>query len=234
MRFTPGTRILVIVAHPDDEVLGMGATLAKARSKESIISVVFLGEGVSARFPFGQYDSKEFSHQSEVRIKGACAALKILGIEDTHFYNRLCGQFDKYPLISIVKDIESHIDRFRPDILFTHNPAEVNVDHRISYQAVEVACRPARAQTPSEIYTFEIVCSGSWTFDTTFKPNVYVDVTKYWGQKMEAWKQYVGENRPFPFPRSDKGLETLAHYRGMASGLQKAEAFRLIREIQEP
>jgi len=107
----------------------------------------------------------------------------------------------------------------------------VNIDHKITYQAVETACRPTRTWIPKSIYTFEIVCSGNWTFDSSFKPNIYIDVSKYWNQKIEAWHCYEGESRPFPFPWSDKGLETLAQFRGMASSLEMAEGFRLVRQI---
>ncbi len=221
----------MVAAHPDDEVLGCGGTLAKAIDAGAQVAVLFLGEGISARFPIGQYDSEEFHAQTLVRIAGARKALQVLGISDFEFGERLCGQFDTYPLISIVKDIERKMAEFKPDLLFTHNPAEVNIDHRLTYYAVEVACRPTRDFIPKQVYTFEIPCSGSWTFESAFKPNVFVDVSEYWDQKIAAWACYEGEERPFPFPRSNTGLKTLACYRGMMSNLNKAEAFRMYRMI---
>ncbi len=231
MNLSRGTRILVVAAHPDDEVLGCGGTLAKAIAAGAEVAVQFLGEGISARFPVGQYDSEEFRSQTRVRMAGARKALQVLGITDCEFGERLCGQFDTYPLISIVKDIERKMAQFKPDLLFTHNPAEVNVDHRLTYEAVEVACRPTRDFIPAQVYTFEIPCSGSWTFESAFKPNVFVDVSEHWDQKLAAWACYKGEARPFPFPRSNEGLKTLAGYRGMMSSLDKAEAFRMVRMI---
>ncbi len=231
MNLSRGTRILVVAAHPDDEVLGCGGTLAKAIAAGAQVAVQFLGEGISARFPVGQYDSEEFHAQTRVRMAGARKALQVLGITDCDFGERLCGQFDTYPLISMVKDIERKMALFKPDLLFTHNPAEVNIDHRLTYKAVEVACRPTRYFIPTQIYTFEIPCSGSWTFASAFKPNVFVDVSEFWDQKLAAWACYEGEARPFPFPRSIEGLKTLAGYRGMMSNLMKAEAFRMVRMI---
>lgn len=231
MNFFKGMRILVVAAHPDDEVLGCGGTLARAIAAGVEVAVIFLGEGISARFSVGDYDNEEFRRQTRVRIEGSTAALKLLGINNCEFGDRLCGQFDTYPLISIVKCIERKMEQFKPHILFTHNPAEVNIDHRITFEAVEVACRPTRDFIPTEIYTFEIPCSGSWTFDSTFKPNVFVEINEYWDKKVAAWICYEGESRPFPFPRSIEGLRTLAQYRGMMSNLKLAEGFRMVRMI---
>jgi LmbE family N-acetylglucosaminyl deacetylase len=231
MNFSKGMRILVVAAHPDDEVLGCGGTLVKAIAAGAEVAVQFLGEGISARFPVGQYDNEEFRTQTRARMEGARKALQVLGITDCEFGDRLCGQFDTYPLISIVKDIERKMEKFNPHLLFTHNPAEVNIDHRLSYEAVEVACRPTRDFIPTQIYTFEIPCSGSWTFESTFKPNVFVDVSEQWDKKLAAWACYEGEARPFPFPRSNEGLKTLAQYRAMMSNLKLAEAFRMVRMI---
>lgn len=231
MIFHAGMRILVVAAHPDDEVLGCGATLARAISAGAAVSVQFLGEGISARFPVGQYDSPEFHAQTRIRNEGARKALATLGVTDYEFGARLCGQFDKYPLLSLVKDIEAKIEQTRPHLLLTHNPSEVNIDHRLTYEAVEVACRPTRDAVPAQICTFEIPCSGSWTFETTFKPNLFVDVSEYWDKKLAAWSCYEGEARPFPFPRSIEGLRTIAQYRGMMSNLKLAEAFRIVRTV---
>lgn len=226
------TRLLVVAAHPDDEVLGCGGTLARAVAAGARTAVLFLGEGISARFPFGEYNSKEFEEQTRTRTEGAKRALQTLGIHEITFNNkRLCCQFDTIPIITLAKEIEGVVERFKPTILFTHNSSEVNIDHRITYEAVEIACRPTRDFIPKAIYTFEVACSGSWTFESTFKPNVYVDVSAFWEQKMKAWRCYEGESRPFPFPRSDQGLETLARYRGMAASLPKAEGFKLMRQI---
>ena len=229
--FDRNTRLLVVAAHPDDEILACGGTLARALSEGAEVCVLFLGEGVSARFPFGSYDSEKFREESNHRTESAKNALRILGISNAIFGDRYCCQFDTLPQITLTKEIEAVMDQFRPTILFTHNPSEVNIDHRLAYEAVEAACRPTRSFIPSQIYTFELICSGNWTFETTFKPNVFVDVTAFWEKKIAAWHCYAGEARPFPFPRSDVGLETLAHYRGMQVAIDKAEAFRLMRAV---
>lgn len=231
MIFSKGVRILIVAAHPDDEVLGCGGTIARAIAAGAEVGVQFLGEGVSARFPVGEYDNEEFRAQTQVRMDGAREALAALGVHECEFGERLCTQFDTYSRISMVKAIEEKLEQFKPDMLFTHNPSEVNIDHRLTYEAVEVACRPTRDFIPPQIYCFEIPCSGSWTFESTFKPNVFVDISGFWEKKLEAWGHYQGEARPFPFPRSAEGLKTLAQYRGMMSNLTLAEAFRMVRMV---
>lgn len=229
--FNERTRVLVVAAHPDDEVLGCGGTLARAKASGANIAVLFLGEGVAGRFPLGQYDSDEFREQTRVRTECAQRALELLGVDDVTMGSRYSCQFDTIPIAQMTQEIESHIERYRPTVILTHNPAEVNVDHGITFTAVENACRPTRPWIPKSILCFEIVCSGNWTFDSVFKPNLYVDINQYWEQKMAAWQCYSPESRPFPFPRSETGLETLARFRGMQAGLEKAEAFRVLRAI---
>ena len=231
MHFNSKTRLLVIAAHPDDETLGCGGTLVKAISEGAKVRILFLGEGISARFPVGQYDSKEFREQTSIRKEETEKALAVLGVKDVRYGDRLCCQFDKLPILSIVKEIEEEIQLFDPDILFTHNSSEVNIDHKIAYEAIEIACRPTNKNRLKEIYTFEVVCSGRWKFVSNFHPNVFVDISKFWETKMKAWACYDHETREFPFPRSPKGLESLANFRGMSAGIERAEAFCLTRQI---
>ena len=143
----------------------------------------------------------------------------------------MCTRFDEIPLLNIVQSIEKQIKLFKPSIIFTHNTSEVNIDHQITYKAVEVASRPRKSLSIKEIYSFEIVCSGNWTFNKSFSPTTYVDISKFFKKKIKAWGQYKNEADKFPFPRSNKGLEILAKYRGMQSFLEYAEAFKLEREI---
>jgi LmbE family N-acetylglucosaminyl deacetylase len=231
MNFDKNTKLLVVVAHPDDETLGCGGAILKAKEAGATVAVLFLGEGISARFTSDEYDSEEFKKQTKKRMKEADEALKVLGVDDYKFNKRLCAQFDIYPLIDLVKEIESYMQFFKPTIILTHNESEVNIDHKITFNAVEVACRPTRSFVPNEIYSFEIICSGSFKFSSSFHPNVYIDIEKYWNQKIKAWSCYKGESKEFPFPRSNEGLKNLSGYRGLSSGLKLSEAFRLERMI---
>jgi LmbE family N-acetylglucosaminyl deacetylase len=229
--FSSDSRVLVVAAHPDDEVLSMGGTLALAKKKGGIVKVHFLGEGVSARFEKEEFGSSSFENATKLRMDGAAKALQLLNVDEVIYGTRFCCRFDQQDILDLVKEVEKSILSFRPTHIFTHNPAEVNIDHRITFRVVETACRPTEPQIAPSIYGFEIPCSGNWTFEDTFKPNVYTDISPFWEIKLEAWYCYQGEDRPFPFPRSREGLKTLAQFRGMQSGLKKAEAFKLYRQI---
>ena len=204
--------ILVFAAHPDDEVLAMGGILARARDANVEVAVQFLGEGISARFNPENFGNDVYETAMKTRMDGAKAALDLLGINKVRYENQYCCRFDRLDILDLVKLVERQIVDFNPTHIFTHNPVEVNVDHRITYRVVETATRPKPGLALREVYSFEIPCSGNWTFDDSFKPNLYVDVREVWDQKIAAWNCYEGEARDFPFPRSVKGLETMAQW----------------------
>ena len=229
--FSEQNRFLVVAAHPDDEVLSIGGILARARDANIEVAVQFLGEGISARFDPEDFGNDDYERAMKTRMDGAKAALDLLGIDKVRFENQYCCRFDRFDILDLVKMVELQIADFNPTHIFTHNPVEVNIDHRITYRVVETATRPKPGLALREVYSFEIPCSGSWTFDDSFKPNFYVDVKEVWDQKIAAWNCYEGEERVFPFPRSVEGLETMAQYRGMQAGLECAEGLRLLRGV---
>ena len=226
--FKSKDRILVVASHPDDEVIGCGGTILKAIESGCFVSVIFLGEGVSARYP-GKELSKESLCAKIVREKESKKCLKILGIEDYEFSSLLCTQFETYPLVQFVRIIEKKINSFKPNIIFTQNPYEVNIDHTITYKAVEIATRPYKKNFLRAIYSFETVCSGNFAFENKFYPNVYVNIKKFWKKKLLAFKAYNNEIRKYPFPRSVRGIEIQARYRGLQAGQELSEAFKLER-----
>ena len=126
-------------------------------------------------------------------------SLKILGVNDYIFEERFCTQFDTYPLLNIVKSIENQISIFKPNLVFTHNPSEVNIDHRITHNAVEVATRPKKNSFIKEVYSFEIVCSGNWKFNKNFSPTTYVDISKFMKRKLKAGSSIKMKQRIFHF-----------------------------------
>ena len=226
--FKSKDRILIVASHPDDEVIGCGGTILKAIESGCSVAVIFLGEGVSTRYP-GKELLKESLDAKIVREKECKKSLKILGIKDYKFGSLFCTKFDTYPLVQIVRIIEKKINSFKPNIILTQNPYEVNIDHTITYKAVEVAARPFNKKFLRSIYSFETVCSGNFAFENKFSPNVYVNIKKFWKKKLLAFKAYNNEIRKYPFPRSMKGIEIQARYRGLQAGHELSEGFKLER-----
>jgi LmbE family N-acetylglucosaminyl deacetylase len=223
--------VLVVVAHPDDEVLGAGGTIAKrARAGDRVVSLA-LGDGVSAR-----YDTPDRVPQEEIdqRREHARQAGDVLGIDAWHFRDFPDNRFDSVDLLDLVKAVESVADRVQPDVIYTHHSGDLNVDHRRTHQAVMTAFRPEPGSTVNEIYSFEVLSSTEWSTGgsgDSFDPNVFVDVKEVWSQKLEAMRCYADEIATFPHPRSEEAIESLAKRRGSQAGRLRAEAFLLERRI---
>jgi len=226
-------KILVVVAHPDDDILGCGGTIAKLIENGSEIKIIFIAEGTSCRFSKDQINSDVVISEINKRNNYAKKALNVLGVKDHEFYNLPCGRLDQYPLIDIGKIIENEIEMFEPDAIFTHNFIDVNNDHKIVFQSVLQATRLGALNSVPSLYSFEILSSSERKFVETFKPNFFVKLNKeHISLKIKAMYEYISEVKDFPFPRSDKGIMILSNYRGMQVGVEYAEAFSLIREVE--
>lgn len=224
-------KILIIVAHPDDETLGCGGFIIKSIKNKKKISILVLGEGVSARFEKGQEESKKSLIARNIREKEFLKCLKFLKVKNYELHKNHCTKFDKYPLSDFTKIIEKKINKLKPDTIITHNQYDTNIDHKIIYEAVNVACRPSNQHKVKKILTFEIPCSTHLSMKNNFKPNYYLDITKEFNDKIKAIKIYKNELRKYPFPRSIEGIKALSKLRGMQSGCIYAEAYHLEREI---
>ncbi len=223
--------VLVVTAHPDDEVLGCGATIAKL-SKSRDIHILILGEGITSR-----YVSRDNTNKAELeRIsESARAAAAALGTRSIRFEKLPDNRFDEVSLLDIVKRVETAIGEVRPESIYTHHPGDLNIDHRITFQAVLTASRPLAGSCVRELYTFEVPSSTEWSFQQLhpiFKPNVFVDVSETISEKIRTMAYYEGESRPFPHPRSSEALRIIAQRWGIAVGLEYAEAFELVRSIR--
>ena len=222
--------ILVIAAHPDDEVLGCGGTIARLTSEGSNVYTLILGEGVTSR------DRKRDLAKRENEIaelkKQAENANRILGVKKVYTFDFPDNRFDSVPLLDIIKTIEEVKDGFKPDIVFTHHIGDLNIDHQVTFKAVMAACRPAIGESVKEIYSFEIPSSTEWNEPsslTYFMPDYFVDVNKSLDIKINALKEYKTELREFPHPRSLKALELNAEQWGVKMGFEAAEAFKTVR-----
>tara|TARA_B100001250_G_C19646070_1_gene720420 strand:+ start:117 stop:785 length:669 start_codon:yes stop_codon:yes gene_type:complete len=218
--------IIVFAAHPDDEVLGCGGTIARHASEGDIVTVVFACDGESSR-----ENGKE---KINSRYKSAAAVSKILGCNEPIFLNFKDNRLDDYNLLDIVKKIEEIINKIKPSIVYTHSKNDLNIDHQLIFKSVLTACRPLPGSTVQSIFSFEIPSSTEWNIsEDTFIPQRYVNITKFVEKKTKALKMYDSEMRNFPHPRSYKVIEAIQNFRGATSGFNAAEAFAIIREIQK-
>ncbi len=205
--------VLVIAAHPDDEVLGCGGTVAKLSKEGHTCKVLILGEA-----------------REGYSLKESVAAAKILGSENIWDLGLPDNKFDTVPLLHLIKIIEKAMKDFQPDTIYTHSETDLNVDHNSVYWAVLTATRPKAGQPVKRLYSFEVPSATDWSFKA-FEPNTFVDVKDGWSEKIRALKCYGGEPQPPPHPRSLEALQALAIIRGATAGCQCAEAFKLIREV---
>tara|TARA_Y100000768_G_scaffold333690_1_gene273909 strand:- start:41336 stop:42016 length:681 start_codon:yes stop_codon:yes gene_type:complete len=219
--------ILVIAAHPDDEVLGCGATMAKLASKNKNINVVFICDGESSR---KNIKSKITQNRIINRKKAAIKACSILGANKPLFGKFLDNQIDTVSLLDVVKFIEKVVDKFKPDTIFTHYGDDLNIDHSVVNKAVITACRPQRHLKLKNLLFFEIPSSTEWFFSetaVTFSPNWFEDISNFLKIKINALECYGKEIKLWPHPRSIEGVKVLAKYRGSIVGYNAAEAFTL-------
>lgn len=222
--------VLVVAAHPDDELLGAGATVRRLVNEGATARALILAEGITSRSDHREdADSAELA---ELR-QDAQAASKVIGYESLD----LCGfpdnRMDQLDLLDVIKAVSGYIDRYRPTAIFTHHAGDLNIDHEIVCRAVLTACRPVGDDPVKRIYAFETPSSTEWNYvyANSFCPNVYFDVTETLECKIEGMSKYRSESATFPHPRSAEALRALAAYRGSNVGCSYAEAFMLLREV---
>jgi len=212
--------VLVIAAHPDDEILGSGGTIKKLINHGYKVITVIAAKG---------------RKEEEQRIQPLMQqANKHLGVDEVLFLEFPNLLLETIPLHKIAKAIEALLDKHKPSIIFTHHYGDTNKDHQILFQAVITAARPVPGKQPIEILCFETVSSSEWsqhTNDKEFKPNYFVDITDTIDDKLQSLHHYDIEMRPFPHPRSYDGVKYLARVRGMTVGVEFAEAFEIIRRV---
>jgi LmbE family N-acetylglucosaminyl deacetylase len=218
--------VLIVVAHPDDEALGAGGTLARHSQNGDHVSIVILADGESSRHGYHQ-DGIMARQQSAARAAQALGARapQLLGLPD--------NALDSLPLLHVVQKLEPFFRSIKPAIVYTHHPHDLNIDHRIVANAVLIACRPISGSPVRAIYTFETASSTEWSIPgaLAFSPRRFVDISATLNAKIAALQCYDSEMRQFPHPRSYEAVEALARWRGATVGLAAAEAFEVQREI---
>ncbi len=223
-------RILVIAAHPDDEVLGCGATIAKHAAAGDDVFVAILAEGIRSRAKNG---SKVEARIAELN-KCAEKANRILGVKKLVLKGFPDNEMDTVSQLEINREIEGLLKEFEPEIIYTHHASDVNVDHRRIFESVVVAARPQPGVGIERIMSFEVASSTEWQLASLrpFEPNWFVDVSLTWEKKLKALECYESEMRPWPHARSLAAIKAQLHWRGANVGLEAAEAFMMLRNIQ--
>ncbi len=220
--------VLVVAAHPDDEVLGCGGAIATHVQSGETVIVAFLADGVSSRDPHAD-------HRVELEQRRAAArkAAEILGVSELHFGDLPDNRLDTVSLLSIAQAVEAHVHAYAPSIVYTHHGGDLNIDHRRTHEAVLTACRPQQGSSVRSVLSFETPSSTEWRFSSedAFTPNWFVDIASTLELKLRALDAYQQELREWPHPRSRAGIEHLAHWRGATIGCEAAEAFVLARHI---
>tara|TARA_B110000305_G_scaffold89736_1_gene101206 strand:- start:332 stop:1015 length:684 start_codon:yes stop_codon:yes gene_type:complete len=219
--------VLVVAAHPDDEAIGCFGTLLKHYKFGDEINIIFLSDGVSSR---GINKKKKYE-----RKKNCLKVLKIIGLKSKNvfFLDYPDNMIDTVPLLDVIKNIEEIKKKIQPNVLYTHFSNDLNIDHRIAYQAAITASRPSKNETIKKILCFEIVSSTEWSDKNKqiFSPNYFVDISKFINRKLKALAIYDKEIKKSPNARSLENIKNLALLRGSRAGVNYAEAF-FIERIQ--
>ena len=229
-----GKKILVVVAHPDDELLGLGATMNRLiKDFNCRIRAIILGEGLTSRS--GERDLNEWKVKLDKHKKNIYDAQEAIGYQSVGVYNFPDNRFDSVDLLDIIKVIEKEKNEFQPEAIFTHHGGDVNIDHQRTFEAVITATRPMSHEIAKTIVAFETPSGTEWRAASDprhFIPNLFFEVNKENIEaKIKGMEAYEFEKREYPHPRSPKALRILAQRWGVVIGKHYAEAFMLIRNI---
>ena len=225
--------VLVIAAHPDDEVLGCGGSIAKWSKDGNNVNVLIMAEGATSR----DKSRDRVAHQNELShlAQSAKKAGEILGVQCVALQDFPDNRMDSVDLLDVVKSVEEIIEKLQPEVVVTHHAGDLNIDHQITHQAVITACRPQLGHPVKRILSFEVPSSTDWqtpTAKNAFYPNWFEDISDIMELKINALEVYQSELREWPHTRSIKAIDHLARWRGASVGCEAAEAFMLVREIR--
>ena len=229
-------RILVVAAHPDDEVLGLGGTMHRLINNHNCkVRAVILGEGITSRSD--NRDTEKWKDELEVHRSNIEAARKAIGYESVGIYDFPDNRFDTLSLLDIIKVVEKEKQAFQSEVIFTHDGGDVNIDHQRTFESVITACRPMEHEKVKTIIIFETMSGTEWRSPSDprhFLPNLFMEIGEDDMQaKINAMEAYEFEKRSYPHPRSPEALRIRAQMWGVANGVELAEAFQVIRLIEK-
>jgi LmbE family N-acetylglucosaminyl deacetylase len=219
-------RVLVVAAHPDDEVLGMGGTIAVHTARGDEVRVLVVTDGSSTQYP-GDTDTRARKGEEARR------AARELGVEDYVHLDHPDMRLDSLAHVDVNLIVAEHVLELAPSVVYTVQP-DVNNDHRVLFDSVAVATRPVPGQQVRRLLTYAPTSSTEWTPAAVnwFVPNWYVDVTETIERKVAAFAHYETERREYPHPRSERAIRAAAEYHGTTCGCEYAEPFVLVRGLE--
>ena len=224
--------VLVVAAHPDDEVLGCGGTIARHADSGDQVQVLIIAEGSTSRLQ--ERDRTQVQDELSALAKAAQTAGSILGAAGVELLDLPDNRLDSLDRLDLIKRIEECVERHQPECVYVHHSGDVNVDHRRLHEAVVTACRPSPGHVVKRLLSFEVASSTEWQppgSAPAFHPNWFVDISDQWERKREALVAYSSEMRDWPHARSLEAVEHLARWRGAQVGVEAAEAFYLLRQL---
>jgi LmbE family N-acetylglucosaminyl deacetylase len=218
--------VLVVAAHPDDEVLGCGGTIARHVSSGDKVRVLIVAQGIMSR---------KNARADDLRLhrEAAHRACEILGVRNVTLGDYPDNRLDSIDRLEITRFIEAEVDACSPEIVYTHYHGDVGLDHRIVNECVLAACRPLPGRSIKRVLLFEVPSSTEWADPAyAFRPAWFSEITQTLDKKLAALREYAHEMRDFPHPRSEEGVTHLARWRGATAGVKAAEAFVLARNVE--
>ena len=232
--------VLIIAAHPDDEILGMGGTIAKHTSQHDNVTIIYMATGITARRKSAEYKIKsipkkiqeKWQQEIEKLQQDARKSAKLLKVKTVKFFDFPDNEMDGIHLLKVVKVIEKEIKIAKPDRIYTNHYSDLNVDHKVVYNATLTACRPSNVLV-KEILCFEVLSSTEWSYPYNFSPNYFSNIENHVTKKVNAMKLFKSEIREFPHPRSSENIRNVAARWGSVCGFKAAEAFEMIRKIDK-
>ena len=229
-----GKKILLVVAHPDDELLGLGATMHKLINEQNCtVRAIILGEGITSRSD--KRNPEQWSEELKIHRSNIESARKAIGYESVGIYDFPDNRFDTVALLDIIKVIEKEKEDFQPEIIFSHHGGDVNIDHQRTFEAVIAATRPMEDEVVKTVITFETPSGTEWIASSDprkFTPNLFIEVSKKnLEAKINGMESYEFERRKYPHPRSPEALTVRSQYWGVTVGKKYAEVFCIVRTI---
>ena len=226
-------KVLIVAAHPDDEVLGCGGAIAKHSDQGDIVNILIVAEGLTSRSPSRNRlnVSYELTHLEEAAQKSSL----ILGAQAVQLLDLPDNRLDSLDRLDLVKIIEDHIFSFQPQIVYVHHCGDVNIDHRLLHEAVVTACRPTPDNKVLRLLSYEVPSSTEWQTPGSaplFQPNYFINIEDQFTRKLQALECYSSEMRNWPHPRSIRAVKHLSSWRGSQVGFDVAEAFCLLRALK--